>query len=187
MRYFKKILALCTVATFATGCSSDASDLDEWMARERQTVTSATMEVAPPVEFVPEVYDAIDFLSPFSIEKLMSAHSSDSSFPACFQAQMDRRQSDRAGALEVVPIDMMHLVGTMHQQNRAVALIKVENSVYELNIGEYAGLDYGRVTRIVQSTDLAPAYIELVETLLTPEGKDCETRVVRLELQGGAG
>lgn len=187
MKYLKQFLALCAITAFTTGCSSNTGDLDDWMAQERQTVRSATMEVAPPVEFAAEVYGAIGAISPFSTEKLISSHSGDSSFPVCFQEQMDRRQSDRAGALEVVPIDMMHLVGTMHRQNRAVALIKVENSVYELNIGEYAGLDYGRVARIVQATDQAPAYIELVETLLTPEGKDCETRVVRLELQGGAG
>lgn len=187
MKYFRQFPALFTVAVLTVGCSSNTGDLDEWMAQERQTITSTTMEVAPPVEFSPEVYGAIGLVSPFSTAKLVSSHPGDSTFPACFQAQMDRRQSDRAGALEVVPIDMMHLVGTMHRQNRAVALIKVENSVYELNVGEYAGLDYGRVARIVQATDQAPAYIELVETLLTPEGKDCETRVVRLELQGGAG
>lgn len=187
MRYSRQFLAFYTIIAFTTGCSSNTGDLDEWMAQERQTVTSTTMEVAPPVEFTPEIYGAIGLLSPFNTDKLVSSKQGDSEFPACFQEQVDRRQSDRAGALEVVSIDMMHLVGTMHQQNRAVALIKVENSVYELNIDEYAGLDYGRVTRIVQATDQAPAYIELVETLLTPEGRDCETRVVRIELQGGAG
>jgi type IV pilus assembly protein PilP len=85
--------------------------------------------------------------------------------------------SRRKEALEAFPLDAMAMVGSMNRAGRPVALIVVDKLLFQVRVGEYLGLNYGKVTRISETEiglreivqDAAGEWIERVATLQLQE------------------
>ena len=54
----------------------------------------------------------------------------------------------RKQALEAFPLDAMTLVGSLVQAGKPVALVRVNNLLYQVRTGDYLGQNFGRVTNI---------------------------------------
>jgi type IV pilus assembly protein PilP len=54
----------------------------------------------------------------------------------------------RKQALEAFPLDSMALVGSLVQAGQPVALVRVNNLLYQVRQGDYLGQNYGRVMKI---------------------------------------
>jgi type IV pilus assembly protein PilP len=62
-------------------------------------------------------------------------------------SEMNRRKEP----LEAYPIDSMAMVGSVNKQGRPMALLKVDNLLYQVKLGEHLGQDYGKVTHITDN------------------------------------
>ena len=85
----------------------------------------------------------------------------------------------RKEALEAFPLDSMAMVGTMNRNGQPVALLKVDKLLYKVRVGEYLGLNYGRITGINESE------VALREIVQDAAGEWIE-RAASLQLQESA-
>ncbi len=60
----------------------------------------------------------------------------------------------RKEPLEAFPLDSMRMVGSLTKNGQPYALLKVDNLLYQVKVGDYLGQNYGRITRIAE-TDIA--------------------------------
>ena len=83
----------------------------------------------------------------------------------------------RKEPLESFPLDTMSMVGTIIRAGTPVALVKVENLIYQVRPGNYLGQNYGRITKVGETEvvmreivqDAAGEWIERVATLQLQE------------------
>ena len=83
----------------------------------------------------------------------------------------------RKEALEAFPLDSMAMVGSLNRNGQPVALVSVDKLLYQVRVGNYLGLNYGRITRISETElalreivqDAAGEWIERVATLQLQE------------------
>lgn len=139
------------VALALAGCEGSTSDLDQWMAEQKQTVKPARIQVTPPATFVPFIYDAQTLPDPFSSQKLMVAQGKTNAGPGPGDALFAAEQKRERGPLEAIPLDTMAMVGSLERAGHKVALIKAGDLLYQVSVGSYLGLDYGRVMSISET------------------------------------
>ena len=53
--------------------------------------------------------------------------------------------------MESFPLDSMSLVGSIINAGQPVALVKVDNLLYQVKLGSYLGLNFGRVMKITET------------------------------------
>ncbi|RYF71638.1 MAG: pilus assembly protein PilP, partial [Comamonadaceae bacterium] len=70
----------------------------------------------------------------------------------------------------------MAMVGSLERNGKPVALVRADKLLYPVRVGNYLGLNYGRITRITE-TDLT-----LREIVQDPGGEWIE-RMATLQLQ----
>jgi type IV pilus assembly protein PilP len=54
----------------------------------------------------------------------------------------------RKEPLEAYPLDAMTLVGNLRRAGAPVALVRVDNLLYQVRVGEHLGQNYGKVIKI---------------------------------------
>ena len=57
----------------------------------------------------------------------------------------------RKEPLEAFPLDAMSLVGSIIKAGQPVALVKVDSLLYQVKLGNYLGLNFGKVTKISET------------------------------------
>jgi type IV pilus assembly protein PilP len=175
MLYF--FWAICVL--FLAGCtSSSEDDIRKWMVEERNQTRPKVAPIPAPKQFKPEAYTNAATIEPFSNQKLTQALKRDSSQVAANGALVAPELARRKEPLEAFPLDSMFLVGSILKAGQPVALVKVENLLYQVKIGNYLGQNYGRVTKISETEvslreivqDAVGEWIERVATLQLQEG-----------------
>jgi type IV pilus assembly protein PilP len=175
-----KALHLLCVVLAAVGLSacggSEQEDLQRWMADQRAQIHPTVPPIAEPKKFTPQAYTEASALEPFNMQKLTQALRRESNQPSnsgLIAPELSRRKE----ALEAFPLDSMAMVGSMNRNGQPVALISVDKLLYQVRIGNYLGLNYGRITRINETElalreivqDAAGEWIERVATLQLQE------------------
>ena len=84
----------------------------------------------------------------------------------------------RKEPLESFPLDTMAMVGSLNKVGTPTALLKVDNLLYQVQVGAYLGQNYGRITKITETA------IQLREIAQDATG-DWIERPASLELQEG--
>jgi type IV pilus assembly protein PilP len=90
----------------------------------------------------------------------------------------------RREALEGFPLDAIRMVGHMSNGQKNFALLQVDNTVYQARVGNYAGQNFGQITRVTESEvrlkelvrDAAGDWTERDTALRLQEGKMGETK-----------
>jgi len=149
-----------------------------WMVQERNQTKPRVAPIQAPKQFIPEQYSNITAIDPFSNQKLTQALKRDSSQLASNAALVAPELARRKEALEAYPLDAMTLVGSIIKAGQPVALVKVDKLLYQVKLGNYLGLNFGRVTRINETEvvlreivqDAVGEWIERVATLQLQEG-----------------
>ncbi len=173
------LLSMACVATMVlSGCSSsDQPDLRAWMVAERSSVRPKLQPISEPTRFQPQNYTVADTLDPFANEKLEAvlrgAQAGGEARSALLEAELNRRKEP----LEDYPLDAMKMVGSLTRQGQPVALLKVNNLLYQVKTGNYIGQNYGRVQKISESEivlrevvqDPGGEWVERPATLLLQE------------------
>lgn len=78
----------------------------------------------------------------------ISAANANSPTSALYRSVAEGR---RRQPLEAYPLDSMQYVGMLQKDGRAVALIKVDNLLYQVRTGDFIGQNFGRVITIDES------------------------------------
>jgi type IV pilus assembly protein PilP len=107
--------------------------------------------IPAPKQFKPEAYTNATAIEPFSNQKLTQALKRDSAQVAANGALVAPELARRKEPLEAFPLDSMALVGSIVKAGQPVALVKVDNLLYQVKLGTYLGEHYGRVTKISET------------------------------------
>ncbi|MCY7306919.1 MAG: pilus assembly protein PilP [Rhodoferax sp.] len=144
-----RLPAALMLALLVSACSdSGGDDLQRWMAEQRSQTRPKVVPIAEPKVFKPEGYTQVDLVEPFSKEKLTLALRRDSGQASANGALVAPELARRKQALEAYPLDAMALVGSMVRAGQPVALVRVNNLLYQVRPGDYLGQNYGRVMKI---------------------------------------
>lgn len=177
MRPVVKVLWLVLATLGLSACGdSDQEDLQRWMVEQRAQIKPSVPPISEPKKFTPQAYTEASSFEPFNMLKLTQALRRESNQPSTSELiapELARRKE----ALEAFPLDTMAMVGSMNRNGQPVALVRVDKLLYKVRVGEYLGLNYGRITRINETEvalreivqDAAGEWIERVATLQLQE------------------
>lgn len=134
------------------GCgAAGEDDLRAWMADQKSQTRPKVVPISEPKQFRPESYTQVNSIEPFSKEKLTQALRRESAQVTANGALVAPELARRKEALEAVPLDGMTMVGSYVREGRSVALVKVDNLLYQVKPGNYLGQNYGRVVKIAET------------------------------------
>ena len=145
-------LVLVFIVFTMTGCgASGVDELRQWMAEQKNQTRPRVKAVAEPKQFKPESYNQVTAIEPFNNQKLTLALKTESSQAVFNGGLIAPELARRKQALEAFPLDTMALVGTLTKDGQPMALLKVDNLLYQVRPGNYLGQNYGRVTKITET------------------------------------
>lgn len=181
MYKFSLVMIACVVLV---GCSSD-SDLDQWIEQQKQEQKGKEpsflkkYKVVAPAPFYPYFFESNDLTSPFDptrilqeVRKEPGAVQVDQRLLAEWRAEEAREKQH----LESIPLESMQMVGFIERKGEMFALINTEGVVYSVKVGDYLGLDKGKIEQITETS------IDLRELVQTGQGNIVE-RFKTLPLQ----
>jgi type IV pilus assembly protein PilP len=160
------------------GCGGSGDDeLQQWMATQRSQTRPKVAPISEPKQFKPENYSLVSAVEPFNKDKLTQALRRESANASSNAGLVAPELIRRKEALESFPLDAMSLVGSLTKAGQPVALVKVDNLLYQVRPGNYLGQNYGRVTKISETEvtlreivqDAVGEWIERPATLLLQE------------------
>ena len=155
------------------GCGAENEELQEWIERQRREVKPNVSPLSPPKKFEAQPYASAQAVDPFSNQKLSVALKVEAKQPnSMLGAELSRRKEP----LEAYPLDSMSMVGSVAKQAQPFALLRVDNLLYQVKLGEHIGQNYGRITKITETQ------IELREIVQDAAGEWIE-RAGTLQLQ----
>ena len=142
-------IRLSATLTFAllllTACSAEHDELRGWMEQQRREAKPNVPPLQAPKKFDPQPYNAAQAVDPYSTQKLTVALKQEARQPnSLLSAELNRRKEP----LESYPLDSMSMVGSVTKQGQPFALLRVDNLLYQVKVGDYLGQNYGRITRI---------------------------------------
>ena len=145
-------LAFAALALALAGCGVSGEDeLRQWMTEQKVQIRPKITPIAEPKQFIPESYSQVATIEPFSNQKLTQALKRESTQATANGALIAPELARRREALESFPLDTMTLVGSMTKTGQPVALVRVENLLYQVRPGNYLGQNYGRVVKIAET------------------------------------
>lgn len=151
MMVVSRLLVVATALMLA-GCGASSEDeLHQWMADQKSQTRPKVAPISEPKLFKPESYTQVTEIEPFSKQKLTQALKRESTQSAANGALIAPELARRKEALESFPLDTMMLVGSLVKAGQPVALVKVENLLYQVRPGNYLGQNFGRVTKIAET------------------------------------
>lgn len=174
-----KLLPLLAVAAALTACGmSEQEEVQQWMQDQRAITKPQIQPIPEPKKFSPQAYTQEAVMEPFNNQKLVTALKKDSQqsgtqSAALLAPELNRRKEP----LESYPLDAMTMVGSMVKQGQPVALLRVDNLLYQVRPGNYLGQNYGKITKVGETEvvlrelvqDAAGEWIERTATLQLQE------------------
>lgn len=149
-----KLHAIATLLAGAAlaGCgASGQEELQQWMAQQRQATKPQVTPIPEPKKFTPQAYNQEGTTDPFSNIKLTQALKRESAQATSNAALVAPELSRRKEPLEAYPLDSMKMVGSLIKEGQPVALLRVDNLLYQVKPGNYLGQNYGKITKVTES------------------------------------
>lgn len=144
------ILLTFLCAGVLTACGGEHQEIRAWMQQERAKSRPA---VKPLPE--PKPYEAVNYVPPIGIEpfasaRLMQAIGAENSNNPTSELYRTVVESHRKQPLEAYPLDALQYVGMLNKAGGTIALIQIDSLLYQVRVGDFMGLNYGRIMRIEQ-------------------------------------
>lgn len=170
------VLFLLAAGALAGCMGAEHEELQQWMAEQKAKTKPQVQPIPEPKKFSPQPYTQDTATEPFSNQKLAQAlkrDSTTSTTSALIAPELTRRKEP----LEAYPLDAMSMVGSLVKQGKPVALVKVDNLLYQVKPGDYLGQNYGKITKVAETEvvlrelvqDAAGEWIERPATLQLQE------------------
>lgn len=178
VKYCQFVAVLLAVGIAGCADSGD-EELQQWMAEQRSGMRPKVEPVSEPKTFKPQAYADLGALDPFNARKLTSGFKNEAAQSVANTGLIAPELNRRKEPLENYPLDLMSFVGSLKRADKQVALLKVENLIYQVNVGAYIGQNYGKITQITETElsvreivqDAAGEWIERQAVLQLQEGK----------------
>lgn len=136
---------LMVVVLLLAACSPQHEELQAWMEQQRREVKPNVPPLQPPKKFDPQAYTSAQSVEPYSTQKLTVALKQEARQPnSLLASELNRRKEP----LEAYPLDSMSMVGSVSKGGRPFALLRVDNLLYQVKVGDYLGQNYGRIMKI---------------------------------------
>lgn len=173
-----RITATLLLALALTACgASGQEELQEWMNEQRAQTKPRVQPIPEPKKFTPQSYTQETATDPFSNQKLTQALKRESAQSTSNAALVAPELARRKEPLESFPLDAMKMVGTLMKEGLPVALVKVDNLLYQVRPGNYLGQNYGKIVKVGETEvvlreivqDAAGEWIERTATLQLQE------------------
>lgn len=161
-----------------TACTqSGQEELQQWMNQQRAQTRPKVEPIPEPKKFTPQAYTQERAGDPFSNQKLTQALKRESAQTTSTASLVAPELARRKEPLEAYPLDAMTMVGSLIKQGQPVALIRVDNLLYQVRPGNYLGQNYGRIMKVDETEvvlreivqDSAGEWIERTATLQLQE------------------
>jgi type IV pilus assembly protein PilP len=141
-------LSFAVMAMSLAACSGEQDELTQWMEQQKREVKPTVLPLSPPKKFDPQPYTSLTGVDPFSTQKLTVALKQEARQPnSMLAAQINRRKEP----LEAYPLDSMSMVGSVAKLGQPYALLRVDNLLYQVKVGDYLGQNYGKITKISET------------------------------------
>jgi type IV pilus assembly protein PilP len=169
-------LAAAAAVVVLAGCTGSNDELRQWMADTRKEMKPVTPTLAEPKTFEPFLYRDQNDIDPFDPGKVANALKALSTKASSGLApDLSRRREP----LEAYPLDTLTMVGTLQRPNLRYALVRADNVIYQVKVGNYVGQNFGIITRIDENEvavkevvqDAAGEWVERATTLQLQESK----------------
>ena len=136
------ILGACVLLAGCAGGSED--DLQAWM-NEQAKAMRGSVQAHPELKPFPEVaYAGTQGDDPFRSARMEPERRASA---GALRPDMDRRREP----LESYPLESMQMVGILMQGRNTHALIKANNALHQVKVGNYMGQNFGVVTQITEN------------------------------------
>jgi len=178
MNAVRSLLLFLSMVVLVGCLPSGEDELRLWIADQRASTKPSVAPLTEPKKFIPEPYSQEAALEPFNQMKLTQALRRDSAQVASNAALIAPEMTRRKEPLEAFPLDAMVMVGSLNKTGVPTALLKVDNLVYQIRVGNYLGQNYGKVVQITENS------IQVREIAQDATG-DWIERPVSLDLQEG--
>jgi len=174
----RSLPAMLAVASLLLGCgASEQDEIQQWMTDQRASTRARVQPIPEPKKFTPQAYTEDAATDPFSNQKLTQALKKESAQSTSNAALIAPELARRKEPLESFPLDAMSMVGSLARQGQPVALVTVDNLLYQVRPGNYLGQNYGRITKVGETEvvlreivqDAAGEWIERTATLQLQE------------------
>ena len=175
---YQKLALVGFCLLLVAGCSSsDQEELQQWMAEQRNQTRSRVDRLPEPTKFTPQAYSQEGTIEPFSNQKLAQALRRDSNQATVNAALIAPELARRKEPLEASPLDSVAMVGSLIKVGQPVALVRVDNLLYQVRVGNYLGQNYGKIIKVSETgislreivQDAAGEWIERPATLQLQE------------------
>jgi type IV pilus assembly protein PilP len=169
--------ALLALLALAACTQSGQEELQQWMNQQRAQTRPKVEPIPEPKKFSPQAYTQERAGDPFSNQKLTQALKRESAQTSTTASLVAPELARRKEPLEAYPLDAMTMVGSLIKQGKPVALIRVDNLLYQVRPGNYLGQNYGRIMKVDETEvvlreivqDSAGEWIERTATLQLQE------------------
>jgi len=169
--------AISIVFLLAACAPSGQEELQAWMTEQRQLTKPRIQPIPEPKKFTPQPYTQEEATDPFSNQKLTQALKRESSQATSNAGLAAPELSRRKEPLESYPLDSMVMVGSLMKEGKPVALVKIDNLLYQVRPGNYLGQNFGKIVKVAETEvvlreivqDAAGEWIERSATLQLQE------------------
>jgi len=139
-------------AVLVAGCgSSGQEEVAQWMKDQRANTKPHVTPIPEPKKFTPQAYTQEGSTDPFSNVKLTQALKRESSQSTSNAALVAPELARRKEPLEAYPLDSMKMVGSLIKEGQPVALLRVDNLLYQVKPGNYLGQNYGKIVKVSET------------------------------------
>jgi type IV pilus assembly protein PilP len=145
----RTLFAIAGACAVVAGCGASGQDeLQQWMTDQRTATKPAVTPIPEPKKFTPQAYTQEGVTDPFSNIKLTQALKRESAQATSNAALVAPELARRKEPLEAYPLDAMKMVGSLIKEGQPVALLKVDNLLYQVKPGNYLGQNYGKIVKV---------------------------------------
>lgn len=136
------ILGACVLLAGCAGGSED--DLQAWMNEQAKTMRGSVQALPELKPFPVVAYAGTQGDDPFRSARMEPERRASA---GALRPDMDRRREP----LESYPLESMQMVGILMQGRNTHALIKANNALHQVKVGNYMGQNFGVVTQITEN------------------------------------
>jgi type IV pilus assembly protein PilP len=170
-------IALAAVLLLGACSPSGQEELHAWMNEQRAQTKPQVQPIPEPKKFTPQAYTQEGSIDPFSNQKLTQALKRESAQSTSNAALVAPELARRKEPLESFPLDAMTMVGSLLKEGKPVALVRVDNLLYQVRPGNYLGQNFGKIVKVGETEvvlreiiqDAAGEWIERTATLQLQE------------------
>lgn len=177
-----RLFSVALLSGVLAACSGgDHEDLRQWMKENTKDLRGNIPKLPEVKPYEPIAYDTEAMLDPFKPSKIEpeSKNRQGAGKAGGMQPDFDAREI-RNSVLEKYPLESLKMIGYMNLNGRPIAVIQAEQSVKQVRVGEYMGLDFGMVTQISEGE-------VTVREMVQDSAGDWMERTNSLYLQGKEG